>query len=81
MPKTKKMWKGVLNSSYDLSTLPPPPLVALLMGSAELPVVPKVKTQFLEDMEEVRLDEERRTAGAKDGRSEATAKALYRLHK
>ena len=50
MPKTKKMWKGVLNDKYDLSALPEGDIIALLMGSAELPVVPKTKTVFLEDL-------------------------------
>ena len=57
MPKTKKMWKGVLNEKYDLTSLPPPPLVALLMGSAELPVVPKTKTVFLEDLADAEIAE------------------------
>ena len=52
MPKTKKMWKGVLNGKYDLSALPEGPLVALLMGSAELAVKPKEETVFIEDMKD-----------------------------
>ncbi|GMH50970.1 hypothetical protein TL16_g00915 [Triparma laevis f. inornata] len=57
MPKTKKMWKGVLKDRYDLASLPPLPLVALLMGSAELPVVPKQKTVFLEDLADSEIAE------------------------
>ena len=52
MPKTKKTWKGMLKDDFDLTTLPPPPLECLLMGSAETALAPKTKTVFLEDLNE-----------------------------
>ncbi len=52
MAKTKKCWKGVLKDDYDLTTLPPPPIAAMLMGSAEIAVRPKTETKFIEDMRE-----------------------------
>ncbi len=50
MPKTKKTWKGILKDDFDLSTLPPPPLECVLMGTAETHLIPATKTVFIEDM-------------------------------
>jgi len=54
MPKSKGLWKGVLKDEFDMSTLKlssiKPPVQILMMGSATLPVEPKTKTLFLEDL-------------------------------